>query len=101
MHRLKEMDFNVVFDKSVDPFIIEVMKELQITYKDSPTEENWLKFLMSCPVGLKLTARMTTNYRQLKTMYAQRKNHRLPHWKEFCGWLESLPLSGLITKEGE
>ena len=48
------------------------------------------------PSGLELTARMTTNYRQLKTIYAQRKNHRLPEWRRFCEWIEDLPMSELI-----
>ena len=34
---------------------------------------------------------MTTNYRQLKTIYLQRKNHKLKEWHEFCAWCESLP----------
>ena len=39
---------------------------------------------------------MTTNYRQLKTIYRQRKNHALPEWKAFCKWIETLPWSELI-----
>ena len=33
---------------------------------------------------------MTTNFRQLKTIYYQRKNHRLPEWREFCKQLEEI-----------
>lgn len=44
------------------------------------------------PSGLLLTARITTNYLQLKSIYAQRKTHRLPEWKQFCMWVEGLPL---------
>lgn len=35
---------------------------------------------------------MTTNYRQLKTIYFQRKDHKLDEWHKFCDWCESLPL---------
>jgi hypothetical protein len=43
---------------------------------------------------------MTTNYRQLKTIYHQRKNHRLPEWREFCEWILTLPLfKALCIKE--
>ena len=42
-------------------------------------------------------ARLTTNYRSLKTIYSQRKNHRLPEWREFCEWIETLPYSEFIT----
>lgn len=47
--------------------------------------------------GLRLTARITTNYRQLKTIYQQRKNHRLPEWRAFCAWIETLPRAEFIT----
>ena len=57
----------------------------------------YLGILYSNPCGFQLTAGMTTNYRQLKTIYHQRKNHRLPEWKLFCSWIETLPNSFLIT----
>lgn len=31
------------------------------------------------------------SYQTLRRIYFQRKNHRLPHWHEFCRWIESLP----------
>ena len=42
-------------------------------------------------MGDAITARVTTNYLQLKTMYAQRKGHRREEWQEFCRWIHSLP----------
>lgn len=107
MHRLKDMDLNKAFDEFTDPRMVEILKELQQDYKmklehkdvfnQDEIRRAFLKLLMSCPVGLNLTARMTTNYRQLKTIYAQRKNHRLPHWHVFCRFIEELPQSEMIT----
>ena len=64
-----------VFDENTDTAIIARLVTLQNAYNANPTEENFLRLVMSCPTGLNLTARMTTNYRQLKTIYKQRKNH--------------------------
>lgn len=50
----------------------------------------------NCPMGLELTARISTNYRQLKTIWMQRHNHKLAEWRDFCDWIKSLPLSELI-----
>ena len=61
--------------------------------------EKYLDILMTNPNGLNLTARMSTNYSQLKTIYRQRRFHRLPHWRAFCKWIETLPYSELITGE--
>ena len=35
---------------------------------------------------------IVTNYAQLRTIYFQRKAHRLPQWREIiCPWIKSLP----------
>jgi len=55
--------------------------------------EIYMKVISNLPQGYELTARMSTNYMQLKTMYAQRKKHKLAEdWGYFCTWCESLPL---------
>lgn len=84
MHRLQKMDISESCIKYVDGRVTDVVEELVRKYNENPTLENRLKMLYSCPTGLKLTARMTTNYRQLKTIYHQRKNHTLPEWRRFC-----------------
>lgn len=84
MHRLQKMEIAKSCIKHVDSRVIDVVEELVKEYNDNPSLENRLKMLYSCPTGLKLTARMTTNYRQLKTIYHQRKNHTLPEWRRFC-----------------
>lgn len=43
------------------------------------------------PEGIMLTRHITTNYLQLKTMYAQRKHHKTQQWKDFCKFVEQLP----------
>lgn len=100
MHRLAKMDLLSadMFDENTDTAIIARLVTLQNAYNANPTEENFLRLVMSCPTGLNLTARMTTNYRQLKTIYKQRKNHRLPHWRRFCEFLETLPWSEWVFR---
>lgn len=98
MHRISKFDLNKQYCKYVDPRIISIMEELKDAYNQSQDPEDYLRLLYSNPCGFKLTARMTTNYRALKTIYSQRKNHRLPEWRAFCSWVETLPYSKeLIT----
>lgn len=66
-------------------------------YRESPSEEMFNQIIYNIPSGFCLTARMTTNYRQLKTIYAQRKKHRLREWRWFCQWIETLPYAEFIT----
>ena len=96
MHRITKFDLDKSYIDYVDPRIIEIMKELVNEYNDNPSPETYLKVLYSNPNGFRLTARMTTNYRQLKTIYSQRKTHRLPEWRVFCKWIETLPYAEFI-----
>ncbi|MBE6121424.1 MAG: hypothetical protein E7190_01750 [Erysipelotrichaceae bacterium] len=117
MHRITKFDLDQAYIEYTDPRIIEIMKEKTKEYNDlqadiralreqgkdvgtlsSVAAEKYLEILYSNPAGFKLTARMTTNYRQLKTIYAQRRTHRLPEWRAFCEWIETLPNSDFITK---
>ena len=102
MHRISKFDLDSQYIEYVDPRIIEVMNELKDRYNETKDKEDYLKLLYSNPCGFKLTAAMTTNYRQLKTMYYQRKNHRLPEWREFCEQIEQLPyFKELVLGDGD
>ena len=92
MHRIAKFNLDKQYNSYVDPRVIAVMNELKDKYNASKDKEDYLRLLYSNPAGFMLTAGMTTNYRQLKTMYKQRKTHRLPEWREFCAWLETLPM---------
>ena len=113
MHRIAKFDFDSAYNKFVDPEIVKIMKQKVEKYNElcekipSITENvddlitektrQYLEILYSNPAGCLITAGMTTNYRQLKTIYKQRKNHRLPEWRAFCRWIENLPHSELIS----
>ena len=117
MHRITKFDLDHAYIEYTDPRIIEIMKEKTKEYNDLQKDiaelkkegkdvttlndlakEKYLEILYSNPSGFRLTARMTTNYRQLKTIYTQRKTHRLPEWRAFCAWIETLPHSEFLTK---
>ena len=107
MHRISKIGENRDnFDSHVDTRTLSILNEkiaeynrlsslatpsdLNVTQKrEELLKEAYLDILMNVPAGLKLTARISTNYRQLKTIYYQRKNHRLPEWRKFCNWMET------------
>ena len=120
MHRITKFDLDTAYIEYVDPKIIAIIKDKVAQYNklqekikkvsdtnylakniipewEKDAKQKYLEILYSNPCGMKLTAGMTTNYRQLKTIYAQRKTHRLPEWRAFCEWIETLPMSELIT----
>lgn len=111
MHRITKFDLEHAYIEYVDPRMVDIMKEKVAAYNEleaanklNPSSEvseqlkkMYLEILYSNPAGFRLTARMTTNYRQLKTIYKQRRTHRLPEWHAFCDWCETLPYSEFIT----
>ena len=119
MHRITKFNLDEAYIKYVDSRIIDIMKKKVAEYNDlqecskhwdtdhmtesevsearEDLKNRYLEILYSNPCGFKLTAGMTTNYQQLKTIYAQRKDHRLPEWRTFCKWIETLPHSEFIT----
>lgn len=102
MHRLTKMELDTAFTPYTDPEIVNRLKVLQNRYNEDPSTINFLTLLYSCPTGLNLTARVTTNYRQLKTMIKQRHNHRLPEWRDFCKQIVSqCPLAYEFLVKGE
>lgn len=105
MHRIAKFDYDTCYNPYVDQRVIAIMKEKVDEYNnlvenrpdpkefvyETMLDEKYLEILYTNPDGFTLTAGMTTNYRQLKTIYQQRKNHRLPEWRAFCKQCEELP----------
>lgn len=103
MHRITKFNLDDQYNEYVDPRVIEIMKEKVAEYNriaeaNADADRNpeilkrkYLEILYTNPAGFTLTARMTTNYRCLRNIYIQRKDHRLPEWRAFCKWIETLP----------
>jgi hypothetical protein len=101
MHRIDKFDLRSQYNEYVDDRIIDIMEELKEKYNQTQDKEDYLRLLYSNPAGFELTARLTTNYRSLKGVYSQRRNHRLPEWRLLCKWIETLPMSKELILGGD
>lgn len=133
MHRLTKMDADSVCNKYVSKASVEqLQKDIdeynEIACMDSyPGDGNplvfelrdgsviaaenkadalyyaYMKCISDCPMGVELFVHVSTNYKQLQTMYYQRKDHKLKEdWGEFCKFVEKLPYAKeLILGTGE
>ena len=101
MHKLQNMNPRTQCNRYVDPRVIDVLNEKigeynrllnvrkeGIAVTDETLKEARLEMLYNAPLGFELTAAMTTNYLQLKTILQQRRNHLLPDWQMFCDFIE-------------
>lgn len=113
MHKLQNMNPRMQCNRYVDPRAIDIlnekiaeynrlikMKKMGISVFDDMIKEARLEMLYNIPSGFELTAAMITNYRQLKTIYAQRRNHALPDWACLCDAIEKLPMFMELTQRG-
>ena len=109
MHKITKFDIKQQCNRYVDPRIIDIVQDkineynrlqsLPVTDDINTTSQRqdilnelYLEILYNVPSGFELTAAMTTNYQQLKTIYQQRRHHLLPDWQMFCDWCETLPM---------
>ena len=114
MHKLQAMKPKDCCNRYVDPRVIDVLQEKinhynwlvamnkKPEYNINPDEikEARLEMLYNIPSGFELTAAMTTNYLQLKTILQQRRHHALPDWQVVCDWIETLPRFLELTQRG-
>lgn len=92
MHRITSFAIKDQCNRYVDPRCIEVLQEKVDAYNADKSTENFLHVIYNIPSGFELTARITTNYLQLKTILGQREYHMLPDWNELiCPWIHTLP----------
>ena len=106
MHSLLKFDVTTQCVGTTSPKVLAIIDKMVKQYKKlkdgDPTKlDKWQEIVSSLPCGFCLGASMTTNYQQLKTMYLQRRYHKLHEWKEFCAWCESLPEFKKIVIKGE
>lgn len=128
MHKLLQMDLDMACNEWVSQETIEKMRKLIDDYnaiKDGDSEYGifylrggkvreahskqemlcfqWHKIISECPHGLELFMRVSTNYLQLKTVWHQRKGHKLKFdWGAMCEFIEQLPYAkefGLCSKD--
>lgn len=107
MHKITKFDIKQQCNRYVDPRIIDIVQDKINEYnrlnklnetnvfskeRQDIMNELYLEILYNVPSGFQITAGMTTNYQQLKTIYQQRRHHLLPDWQMLCDWCETLPL---------
>lgn len=71
--------------------IIDTLNELRDEYILTKDNEVWYTLIQLLPSSWNQMRTWTGNYEVLRTIYHQRKNHKLTEWIQFCKWIESLP----------
>ena len=104
MHRITKINLDSVCNRYVYDEVKEILKSIIDKYEaevdTDKKKELFNEIIANTPSGLMLTARMTTNYLQLKSIINQRSNHKMQEWKYLCDWFKTLPMfEELVCKE--
>lgn len=116
MHRITKMDFskccnkyvsqasidevtkwvnvyNNILNNHIEEYVFDTGKEKFHTYAYKDTIYTAFMLVISnCPMGTELFVRVSTNYKQLQTIYYQRKHHKLHEdYNAFIDMVKSLP----------
>lgn len=99
MHCLRNMMVagTIRFNENTNQTVIDAF--MSMLHDENITD---VQLAYSCPMGLELTAMVSTNYLQLRTMYQQRKHHKLDEWKvDFMQCIRTLPYAKEFITGGE
>lgn len=98
---------NLPIDNDAEPFrighdvsmIVSILENLRKKYLETKNKKYWKELVRWLPESWLQTRTITMNYENLRTIYHQRKDHKLNEWsgkddrqnKNFIAWVESLP----------
>ena len=115
MHKIHAKEFTLddfshehildeTFTGNVNPQIllnatVDCLNQNRKLYLETKDKKYWWQMIQLLPSSYNQKRTVMLNYEVLANMYKSRKNHKLDEWHIFCKWIETLPLSELITGE--
>lgn len=76
---------------------IDLLNVYREGYLETKDKNDWWQMIQLLPSSYNQRRTVQLNYAVLKNIYHARRNHKLDEWILFCGWIERLPYSELIT----
>jgi hypothetical protein len=88
IHTLKNRDLTIDdFDHakcdSIPAFMLNTINEVRREYVENPSKENFVYLKGILPESFLQRRSACVNYKTLRNMILQRRNHVLPHWQFF------------------
>ena len=80
-------DIDIHLDSKTNSFI-EFLESLRQKYKETKDVRYWKELVRWLPNGWLQTRTVTMNYENLRSICAQRANHKLTEWHQFVDWVK-------------
>ena len=71
--------------------IIGFLESLRLKYNETKDKRYWKELVRWLPNGWLQTRTITMNYENIRSICAQRANHKLTEWHQFVDWAHTLP----------
>lgn len=105
MHKIAEKEFtendfsfeNVASDVATIDFFLGRLNYARDRYLETKDKKYWYSMIQLLPNSYNQRRTVMLNYEVLANIYKSRKEHKLDEWRVFCDWIQTLPLSELIT----
>lgn len=79
--------------------MISRLEELRLKYVETGSSEDFMALKRMLPESFLQRRIVNLNYQVLRHIYLDRKGHRLPEWKTFLDFLDTLPFPEFIKEE--
>ena len=85
------IDYNV-FSGDLFECYMQMMNRARELYLKTKDKKYWYIMIEMLPSSYNQKRTITLNYENLRSIYFQRRNHKLDEWREgFCSWVKTLP----------
>ena len=100
---INRQDLDDTISSEIESFtstIIDNLELLRQKYLETNDKRYWKELIRWLPTSWLQTRTVTMNYENLRTIYHQRKHHKLSEWsKSFCNWVKTLPYASSFITE--
>lgn len=107
MHKIADKEFTLddfshehLNDESAEYLskLVDLLNSYRKLFLEDKNKSWWWQMIQLLPSSYNQRRTVQLNYAVLKNIYNARRNHKLDEWNLFCGWIERLPYSDLITE---
>ncbi len=82
-------------------YILDELNRARSLYSETKNKKYWWQMIQILPSSYNQKRTVMLNYEVFTNIYHNRKDHKLDEWRDFCKWIEELPLSEIITLRGD
>lgn len=100
----EDFSFDHLNEASIEKVVkptLEMLNQYRLLFIDTKDKDYWWQMIQLLPSSYNQKRTVSLNYEVLANIYKSRKLHKLDEWRVFCKWIESLPLSNIITNENK